>query len=591
MQAIQQILSLSGIKPAGAPNQAKGTNAGFLDVLDKAGRNDNEMQQENGNKAGKDAPESGMEAEASLDHIITTLKKVFSANSEASASSPAAEELQNKLEELSSSQSGLSAEEIAEQVNKLFQTYDSSFLENELYVFFEQQDVQEQGTEVDWQKTDVEALRRQEAAVYEAADALEKDNEVKPELVISAVTALVIRNRAVETAASHPETALFQQVHNLHQQSETAAADQATKAEPEGRLIVEQMAKELPGLKNQPLLKEAALITPALEKAVSNLEKAVAAGEEPAVVKKALSRLASELDLLKTTMNDTAMKTTIPSGQELLKNGSPASVRLPELLKGSPPPGTDGDEKRRETVKAPVLLVKEHGAEANRKTTEGYKVITDPVRFVQLLSEAGRSGPVLPEKPGAVQVETSISPAAVSRTEGGAELQQVLTKPAVESGVIPQVQQVLIQLGEAKTAHGRQQEFIKQFQEILNRSSLQAFKNGTQQLTLILRPAHLGRIDMKILMKDGVMTAQLTASSKGAREVMEQNLPSLRQSFASQQLQVERIDITEQQESLLKEKEEQEEKRRLLKHTQPEPDSEESAFSDVLEDILFNEKV
>ncbi|RKD75368.1 flagellar hook-length control protein FliK [Sinobaca qinghaiensis] len=591
MQAIQQILSLSGIKPAGAPNQAKGTNAGFLDVLGKAGRNYNEMQQESGNESGKDAPESRMEAEASLDHIITTLKKAFSVTAEASDSSPAAEELQAKLEKLSSSQSGLSAEEIAEQVNKLFQTYDSSFLENELHVFFEQQNVQEQGAEVNWQKTDVEALQIQEAAVYDAADAVENNSKVKPELVISAVTALVIRNRAVETAASHPEAALLQQIHHLHQQSETAAEDQTTKAEPEGRLIVEQAAKELPALKNHPILKEAALITPALEKAVSNLEKAVAAGAEPAVVKKALSGLASELDVLKAVLNDTTMKAAIPSGQELLKNGSPASVRLPELLKGSPPPGTAADEKRTDTVKAPVLVVKELGAEANRKTTEGYKVITDPIRFVQLLSEAGSSGPVLPEKPGAAQVETGISPAAVSRTDGGAELQQVLTKPAVESGAIPQAQQVLIQLGEAKTAHGRQQEFIKQFQEILNRSSLQAFKNGTQQLTLILRPAHLGRIDMKILMKDGVMTAQLTASSKGAREIMEQNLPSLRQSFASQQLQVERIDITEQQESLLKEKEEQEEKRRLFKHIQPEPDSEESAFSDVLEDILFNEKV
>ncbi|WP_252313476.1 hypothetical protein [Sinobaca sp. H24] len=125
MQAIQQILSLSGVKPAGAQNQAKGNNAGFLDVLGKAGRNYNEMQQESGNEPGKDAPESRIEAEASLGHIIKTLKKAFSATTEASASSPAAEELQAKLEELSSSQSGLSPEEIAEQVNKLFQTYDS----------------------------------------------------------------------------------------------------------------------------------------------------------------------------------------------------------------------------------------------------------------------------------------------------------------------------------------------------------------------------------------------------------------------------------------------------------------------------------
>ncbi|WP_252313475.1 hypothetical protein [Sinobaca sp. H24] len=132
---------------------------------------------------------------------------------------------------------------------------------------------------MDWQQTDVEALQRQEAAVYDAADALENNSKVRPELVISAVTALVIRNSAVETASSHPEAALLQQIHTLHQQSETAAADQTTKAEPQGRQMVEQMAKELPALKNQSLLKEAALITPALEKAVSNLEKAVAAGQ------------------------------------------------------------------------------------------------------------------------------------------------------------------------------------------------------------------------------------------------------------------------------------------------------------------------
>lgn len=598
MQVIQQLLSSIPVHSTGDIQRTKGTGTGFMEMLGKAGENYDELQ-----TAGQDSLEEGTEdnsaeAEASLEHILDSLKEVFASNPDAAFSSSAVSELQSRLAKLSSPHSGMSDKERIEEIDVLFQTYDAELLENELHVFFEQQWKQLESEETDWGKVDSAAIQEQEKHISSALEAGELSNEVKTEITVSALAALAARTAPAENTLStlekESEEAAYERLTELHKEVQALSATEEMTADTEGKLMVEYLSTALPLLKIQEESNEPGLIPAALEKAASNLVKAVESFAEPIAVKKAFSELEKQLEMVKTSLGDTIKKPADPALQEFTRNQKPIPDRLPDFLKSSTAgtPVISSEEKRAYAGNSMPVLLKQAEPEANRRMTEGYKVITDPIRFVQLLADRQSSAILSSGEQEGKLVEGSAPPPQTSRVEMGAEPIQVLSKPVVDTGTLPQVQQALIQLGESKTAHGRQQEFIKQFQDILNRSSIQAFKNGTQQLTLILRPAHLGRIDMKISIKDGVMTAQLTASSKGARDVIEQNLPSLRQSFAAQQLQVERIEITEQQENLLKEKEEQQEQRRqIMEQAEPEADSEEAAFSDVLENIIFNEKV
>lgn len=71
----------------------------------------------------------------------------------------------------------------------------------------------------------------------------------------------------------------------------------------------------------------------------------------------------------------------------------------------------------------------------------------------------------------------------------------------------------------------------------------QAISDGGQTLRIQVFPEHLGHIDIVLSMNDGKMHAQLTASSSITRDVLEMQLPQLRQSLQEQGIQLEQLDI------------------------------------------------
>ncbi|SFM29876.1 flagellar hook-length control protein FliK [Salibacterium qingdaonense] len=187
-----------------------------------------------------------------------------------------------------------------------------------------------------------------------------------------------------------------------------------------------------------------------------------------------------------------------------------------------------------------------------------------------------------------------------SMTGGGTESNTANAQPSSMSsqdgtGVMAKAQQAVVYLGEGKTEHARAQEFVKQFQNIIGKSSLQSFKNGTQQLTVKLVPENLGRLDVKIMQQNGQLTAQLMTTSSNAREMVESQIHQLRAAFQQQNIQVERIDISQQQPSTLQQDDEgQEDNEDLNSHDGKETDVDEDAeesFADVLDALTFNEQV
>lgn len=154
-------------------------------------------------------------------------------------------------------------------------------------------------------------------------------------------------------------------------------------------------------------------------------------------------------------------------------------------------------------------------------------------------------------------------------------------------------QQFVIHIGEQPTKEAEQRQFIRQFQDIIGRGLLRQLNNGTTQFTIKLHPQHLGRLDIQLLQTNGSIIAKITASTTAARELIEAQLHQLRNTFAQQQINVERIEVNEQQQSyqLNKDGEGKERQDDGRESKNKEEDENKESFANVLNEITFNEKV
>ncbi|MDE5412963.1 flagellar hook-length control protein FliK [Alkalihalobacterium chitinilyticum] len=156
------------------------------------------------------------------------------------------------------------------------------------------------------------------------------------------------------------------------------------------------------------------------------------------------------------------------------------------------------------------------------------------------------------------------------------------------------VQQLVVHIGEQPTKEAEQRQFVRQFQEILGRGVLKNLNNGSQ-LSIKLFPQHLGRLDIQLSQINGVITARILASTSTARELIESQIQQLRQAFSQQQLNVERIEVTQQQQqsagNLNKDGQGRQAERDQDEQQSEDNERENESFSQLLEEITINEKV
>lgn len=70
---------------------------------------------------------------------------------------------------------------------------------------------------------------------------------------------------------------------------------------------------------------------------------------------------------------------------------------------------------------------------------------------------------------------------------------------------------------------------------------------GMTEAKLVLNPRSLGQIDVRITSQDGVITAQFSANTLGGKELLDTQLAQLRAALVHQGLQVDRLEVTHQQ--------------------------------------------
>ncbi|WP_456275495.1 flagellar hook-length control protein FliK [Bacillus sp. AK128] len=91
-----------------------------------------------------------------------------------------------------------------------------------------------------------------------------------------------------------------------------------------------------------------------------------------------------------------------------------------------------------------------------------------------------------------------------------------------------------------------QEQFIKEFQSILAKSNLQNATGG-MKLLIKLYPEHLGQLRVELLQQNGVLTARMVATTAAAKEMLESQLQGLKNAFAAQNVQVEKLEIVNSQ--------------------------------------------
>ncbi|MEC0183388.1 flagellar hook-length control protein FliK [Paenibacillus peoriae] len=80
-------------------------------------------------------------------------------------------------------------------------------------------------------------------------------------------------------------------------------------------------------------------------------------------------------------------------------------------------------------------------------------------------------------------------------------------------------------------------EFVVQKLDIVKHS-------GLTEATIMLRPEHLGQLEVKLTMQNGHLVAQFMTEHSGAKDLLEQQMSQLRASLQSQGIQVDKVEVT-----------------------------------------------
>ncbi|TKH03120.1 hypothetical protein FC682_19475 [Peribacillus simplex] len=138
-----------------------------------------------------------------------------------------------------------------------------------------------------------------------------------------------------------------------------------------------------------------------------------------------------------------------------------------------------------------------------------------------------------------------------------------------------------------------QGEFVKQFENILSKANF-SVTNGVNKLLIRLNPEHLGSLRIELIQKDGMLSAKILATTAQAKDMLENQIHGLKQAFSGQNIQIERIEISQAFNAFNSEKfsqkdadEHNEQQESKEKHS----DETESEFTGSLADALLNLEV
>ncbi|KMK77220.1 flagellar hook-length control protein FliK [Alkalihalobacillus pseudalcaliphilus] len=157
---------------------------------------------------------------------------------------------------------------------------------------------------------------------------------------------------------------------------------------------------------------------------------------------------------------------------------------------------------------------------------------------------------------------------------------------------LSQVEQATIRLGVHQEPAVVQNQFLKQLEQIFQRQLLQNTQlTDTQTIQVRLFPEHLGRLDIQLTVQEGQVIAKILTQTAGARELVESQLPQLRQALAQQQLHLDKVEVSEQREKFEGNQQSKQEKEQPQSQLFFENEEDEADFYEWLETYSFDETI
>ena len=137
------------------------------------------------------------------------------------------------------------------------------------------------------------------------------------------------------------------------------------------------------------------------------------------------------------------------------------------------------------------------------------------------------------------------------------------------------------------------EQLIQQFESILSKGQF-INRGGNQKLFIKLYPEHLGELRIELLQKDSMIIAKLLTTTTAAKELLESQLQSLKQAFSSQNIQVERIEISngaQFQDRLINKDPQQQQQEQQQNQQKQQQDENDQAFEQSFSEALLNVEV
>lgn len=173
--------------------------------------------------------------------------------------------------------------------------------------------------------------------------------------------------------------------------------------------------------------------------------------------------------------------------------------------------------------------------------------------------------------------------------------QNVINHPKVDFTTIPmsKVEQYFIHVNPTQNTYSVDQQVIEQFEKIMNSSRFLSQPNGRMQLSIMLRPDHLGEMRINFTQINGEMIVKIAVHSGATRDLLERNLQQLRHVFSPHQVVIERQEITPGQTTDVSEEQQEESLNEQESHTQERENNKKQDDSNDIDfrEVLMNEKV
>ncbi|MCR8642189.1 flagellar hook-length control protein FliK [Paenibacillus sp. N1-5-1-14] len=185
-------------------------------------------------------------------------------------------------------------------------------------------------------------------------------------------------------------------------------------------------------------------------------------------------------------------------------------------------------------------------ASTKSDTTDGKRMVTvESTDRVKNVAKASASLELLTSK-GALSAAQLVNPDSSESVHQDASIavDDATNINVVQAGnVLKELTGTASDVAKAATPTMNAANFAEEMSRFVFKSLQVKVGEGVSEAKLSLYPQHLGHIDVKITMQNGHMMAQFAAQTAAAKELLESQLPQLRQMLQNQGLQVEKLEV------------------------------------------------